>query len=168
MQFLLVILQAINQNDVLDVVSEMNPSFSNEVTTNQPKAFMVSLVTLLIVNVFVMVGNFIFDKIKHRKDNHNHKVHLIAKKGVEVESLVYEQFQTMASLQPGDEHQLLDAIMLLDSFLNTNRLYIEKKFLTCAIEYLDYYKRIQHKMTLKDVKKEESYFERLSKAFYGE
>ena len=95
-------------------------------------------------------------------------MHLIAKKGVEVESSVYEQFQAMASLQPGDEHRLLDSIMSLDSFLNTNRLYIEKKFLTSAIEFLDYYKRIQHKMTLKDVKKEESYFERLSKAFYGE
>ena len=168
MQLFLVILQLIDQGEILDSISEMNSFLGNESTIDQPNTFMVSLATLLIVNVFVMVGNFVFDWIKHRKDNHNHKVHLIAKKGVEVESSVYERFQAMAPLQPGDEHQLLDSIMSLDSFLNTNRLYIEKKFLTCAIEFLDYYKRIQHKMTLKDVKKEESYFERLSKAFYGE
>lgn len=168
MRLLLVILQAIEQGPILEAVQEIDSSLGNEIVTDQPKAFMVSLATLLIVNVFVMVGNFVFDWIKHRKDNHNHKVHIIAKKGVEVESSVYERFQAMASLHPGDEHQLLDSIMSLDSFLNTNRLYIEKKFLTCAVEFLDYYKRIQHKMTLKDVKKEESYFERLSKAFYGE
>lgn len=168
MQYLLVILQAIDQGVILDTISKMDSLFGSEIPSDQPKTFMVSLATLLIVNVFVMVGNFILDCLKHKKDNHNHKVHLIALKGVEVESSVYEQFQIMASLQPGDEQKLLDSIMALDSFLNTNRLYIEKKFLTCAIEFLDYYKRIQHKMTLKDVKKEELYFERLSEAFYGE
>ena len=115
-----------------------------------------------------MVGNFIFDMIKHRNDNHNYKVHLIAQKGVQVESSVYEQFQKMALLQPGDEHQLLDGIIELDSYVNTNRLYIETKFFSKAIEFLDYFKSIQHKMTLKDIKKEELYFEKLSKAFYGE
>ena len=168
MQLLCFLLQAINTGAIIDTLPELDSSMVGDLPSDQPKDFMISLATLLIVNVFVMVGNFIFDLIKHRKDNHNHKVHIIAKKGVEVESSVYEQFQVMASLQPGDEHLLLDSIMSLDSFLNTNRLYIEKKFLTCAVEFLDYYKRIPHKMTLKDVKKEESFFERLSKAFYGE
>ena len=161
-------LQAIGKDSIFNTITSLNPTSVNGTPSNQPKSFMVSLVTLLIVNVVVMIGNFFFDLIKHRKDNHNHKVHLIAQKGVEVESSVYQQFQTMALLNPGDEHNLLDLIMKLDSFLNTNRLYIEKKYLTYAIEFLDYFKSIQHRMTLKDVKKEEAYFVKLSKAFYGE
>ena len=164
MQQLIILLQAVGD----EVISALDTSSASGTASNQPESFMASLMTLLIVNVAVMVVNFIFDLIKHRKDNHNHKVHLIAQKGIEVESSVYEQFQNMASLQPGDEHKLLDLIMSLDSDLNTNRLYMEKKFLNQAIEFLDYFKKIQHKMTLKDVKKEESYFEKLSKAFYGE
>ena len=160
------ILQAIDE----DVVSYALDSTSiiNSDSFDQSKNYMVSLVTLLIVNLVVMFGNFIFDLVKHRKDNHNYKVHLIAEKGIEVESSVYMRFQEMTALQPGDEHDLLDLIISLDSYLNTNRLYIEKKYLSHSIEFLDYLKSIQHKMALKDVNKEELYFGKLSKAFYGE
>lgn len=157
-------LQAIGE----EVISEAMPVLDSASSPVQTRTYMVSLAALLIVNVVVMLLNFVFDRMKHRKDNHNHKVHLIAQKGVEVESSVYDQFQQMASLHPGDEHALLDAILSLDSYLNTNRLYIEKKYHAYSIEFLDYFKRIQHKMTLKDIKKEEQFFEKLSKAFYGE
>ena len=118
--------------------------------------------------MFVMVGNFIFDLIKHRKDNHNYKVHLIAKKGIEIESAIYDQFQKLSAFQTGDEHALLDGIMGLDAYLSSNRLYIETRFFAIVVDFLDYFKTIQHAMTRKDIKKEESFFERLSKAFYGE
>lgn len=162
------LLQAIGEDVIMDSITAMDPVEVNTWSSEQPKAYMVTLAALLIVNVVIMVGNFFFDQIKHRKDNHNHKVRLIAKKGVEVESSVFDRFQRMASLQPGDEHRLLDNIMEMDSFISTNRLYIEKKFLSCSIEFLDYFKKIQHKMTGKDIKKEESYFEKLSNSFYGE
>ena len=164
MLVLLSLLQTVGE----EVIYTLDTLSASGTAPSQSESFMVSLVTLLIVNVVVMVGNFIFDLIKHRKDNHNYKVHLIAEKGIEVESSAYEQFQNMASLQPGDEHQLLDSILSLDSYLNSNRLYIERKFLNHAIEFLDYFKRIQHSMRLKNVEKEESYFEKLSKTFYGE
>lgn len=164
----LFILQAIGEEVVTDSIATIDSTMAISVSPDQPKNYMITLATLLIVNVVIMVGNFIFDRIKHRKDNHNHKVRLIAKKGVEVESTVYVFFQKMAALHPGDEHMLLDAIMEMDSFISTNRLYIEKRFLSYSMEFLDYFKEIQHRMTFKDIKKEESYFEKLSKAFYGE
>ena len=164
----LILLQAIGEDIITDSIAVLDSTSAGGLSSGQPKTYMVTLATLLIVNVVIMVVNFVFDRIKHRKDNHNHKVRLIAQKGVEIESSTFERFQRMASLQPGDEHELLDAIMAMDSFISTNRLYIEKKFLSCSTEFLDYFKKIQHKMTSKDIKKEESYFEKLSKAFYGE
>lgn len=165
---LFILLQAIGEDVITESINAMDSSSVSGLSSEQPKTYMVTLATLLIVNVVIMVVNFIFDRIKHSKDNHNHKVRLIAQKGVEVESAVFGRFQKMASLHPGDEHSLLDAILEMDTYISTNRLYIERKFLSCSIEFLDYYKKIQHKMTLKDIKKEESYFEKLSKAFYGE
>ena len=165
--FLSLTLQAIGEEiiqeagNVADTVNFASP-------LSMEKGYLISLATLLILNVFVMVGNFIFDMIKHRKDNHNHKVHLIAKKGIEIESAIYDRFQKLSAFQPGDEHALLDGILGLDSYLRSNRLYIETQFFSIAIDFMDYFKTIQHTMTRKDIKKEESFFEKLSKAFYGE
>lgn len=164
----LILLQAIGEDIVSDSIAALDSTSAGGVSPGQPKTYMVTLAALLVVNVIITVVSFVFDRIKHRKDNHNHKVRLIAQKGVEVESSAFERFQRMASLQPGDEHELLDAIMAMDSFISTNRLYIEKKFLLYSTEFLDYFKKIQHKMTSKDIKKEESYFDKLSRAFYGE
>ena len=164
----LILLQAIGEDVFTDSVAALGSTGVSGMSSEQPYTYMVTLATLLIVNVVIMVGNFFFDRIKHRKDNHNHKVRLIAQKGVEIESSVFDRFQRMASLHPGDEHEMLDAIMEMDSFIGNNRLYIEKKFLSYTIEFLDYFKKIQHKMVFKDIKKEELYFEKLSKAFYGE
>ncbi len=141
---------------------------TNNAPTLLSNGYVISLVTLLIINVLVMVLNFVLDLIRHKHDNHNFKVHIIATKGVEVESQVYSSFQKMAALQSGDEHELLESILKLDSFLNQNRLYIEKKYLAHTNEFLDYFKSIQHKMTTKNIKKEESFFDKLTKSFYGE
>lgn len=132
------------------------------------KTYMTSLLVLLGVNIILIVVNFILDYIKHRKDNHNFKVHLIAKKGVEVEAELYQKLQRISCLQPGDEHELLDEIIDVGNYINKNRLYIEKKFLENSIMLLDYFKKIQHNMRHKDIKKEEDLFSKLSKAFYGE
>ena len=163
--FLLSLLQTISD----DIISNSSLiTIDDKSSAILSKGYVISLAILLLVNVLVMILNFALDRFKHRKDNHNHKVHIIAQKGIEVESAVYMYFQKMAAYQPGDEHILLDSILELDSFLNCNRIYIEKKFLSYAVDFLDYFKKIQHKMVLKDIKKEEAFFDKLSKAFYGE
>ena len=167
MCLLSLILQVIGEEIIQDAISVTDAS-SGPSTFSQMDGYLKPLVALLVINVFVMVGNFIFDLIKHRKDNHNHKVHLIAKKGVEIESTIYDCFQKLATFHPGDEHLLLDEIMSLDKYLSSNRLYIEKKYFSIVVDFLDYFKTIQHKMTKKNIKKEEAFFEKLSKAFYGE
>lgn len=160
-------LQVIGEDIIQEAISVADTTSASS-AFSQVDGYLKPLVTLLIINVFVMVGNFIFDYFKHRKDNHNHKVHLIAKKGVEIESTIYDYFQKLSAFQPGDEHLLLDEIMSLDKYLNLNRLYVEKKYFSIVVEFLDYFKTIQHKMTKKNIKKEELFFEKLSKAFYGE
>lgn len=165
----MILLLQIVDSELINVVSDVidtTMSVSNIAT--QSGGNIASLITLLIINIVLMAVNFIFDFIKHRKDNHNFKVHLIAKKGVKVEATVFEKFQKLSTFQPNEEHALLDSILELDSFLNENRLYIEKKYFSIAIDFLDYYKKIQYKMTLKDIKEEESFFNKLSAKFYGE
>lgn len=165
----MIVLLQIVDSELKNVISNaIDTTMSVSNIASQSSENTASLSTLLIINIVVIAVNFIFDYFRHRKDNHNYKVHLIAKKGVKVEAKVYEKFQKLSTYQPGEEHALLKSILELDSFLNKERLYIEKKYFSIAIDFLDYYKKIQWKMTKKNIKEEESFFNKLSTEFYGE
>lgn len=162
------LLQLLREDIIRDVANVVDTPESMANSIIESNSVMVSLLILLSINVVIMILNFVLDTIKHRKDNHNYKVHLIAKKGVEVESAIYDMFLKLSAIPTGDEHSLLDAILKIDSYLINNRIYIEKRYMKVAIEFLDYFKKIQYKMPLKDIKEEEAFFEKMSKAFYGE
>lgn len=63
---------------------------------------------------------------------------------------------------------MLDDIIAVDKLMSEKKLYIDKKYAKIATEFLDYYKMVNFDISKKDTKKEMSYFEKLSKEFYGE
>ena len=166
MQSLIYLLQSIDCPVITD--TSLTQASIEHISSGTTSTYMIPLLVLLGLNIILILVNFVLDCIKHRKDNHNYKVHLIAQKGVEVEAELYRRLQHISCLQPGDEHNLLDEIIDIDNYISRNRLYIEKKFLENSINLLDYFKKIQHNMRNKDVKKEEGLFIKLSKVFYGE
>ena len=75
MKATLFLLQAIGEGVITDSIAALDSTSANGLLSERPKTFMVTLATLLIVNVVFMVVSFVLDRIKHSKDNHNHKVH---------------------------------------------------------------------------------------------
>lgn len=126
------------------------------------------LLILLVFNIVVMLFKFYLDWRHGKNDIHNYKRKKISEKSIEVESEIYAQLLALSIFQKDENHQMLDKIQELDSYIEQNSLYISKKYRDRVDEAFDYYKEVVANYNKKDNKKEGDYFRKLSKSFYGE
>lgn len=142
---------------VQTIVENQNPEGKSSVV--------IWIFAILLLNCLLNIGTFIMQrKLKDREVEIDRKC-LTNKISVEVESHIYKEINKLSSYQRDEEHQLLDAILELQTYIETNHLYIRKKLTSICEEIVDYYTSICADFKKKNPSKEMKLREKYKKAF---
>lgn len=120
----------------------------------------------IIVTILSSLLNFLLQRGLKKQDVITDRKKIISNKVVEVESYIYEAISNFASFQYNENHQLLDAIEQLQTYVNGNQLYIRNKPYKVYIEIVDYYSIVcSSNFKRKDPLKEGKLLNKYKKAF---
>ena len=68
----------------------------------------------------------------------------------------------------GEEHEMLDYIIGIESQMSSNRIFYSKKIYEKAVCIIDYYKSINSNLTKKDIRKEEKLLNEYHNLYYDQ
>lgn len=129
-------------------------------------SLVIYILIIVIVNFLLNIVTFFMQKKLKDKEVEVDRKCLINKQSVEIESYVYGEFQKFSSFQKHESHELLDAIVNLQTYIDENHLYIRKKLVRICTEVIDYYSVVCADFKRKDAGKELKLLEKYKKAFY--
>lgn len=138
----------------------------NTYASDGKSSLVIYILIIVIVNFILNIVTFFMQKKLKDKEVEVDRRCLINKQSVEIESYLYGELQKFSSFQKNESHELLDAIVNLQTYIEGNHLYIRKKLLRICTEMVDYYSVVCTDFKRKDPSKELKLLEKYKKTFY--
>lgn len=140
---------------------------SNETNAGAVSSNLIYWLIAINIGVTIITGviNFLLQKGIKKQEVINDRKKIISNKAVDVESYIYEALSALFSFQYTENHQMLDAIDQLQTYVNKNRLFIRNKPYKVYLDVVDYCSVICVNYKRKDPKKEAQLLDKYRKAF---
>jgi len=120
------------------------------------------------VNTVLMIIKFFLDRSNGRKEIQYYRTKQITNLSIEKEANLYLKLMHLSLYTKGEEHEMLDYIIDIESQMSSNRIFYSKKIYEKAVCIIDYYKSINSNLTKKDIRKEEKLLNEYHNLYYDQ
>ena len=141
---------------------------ANPTVPGSNNGLMLTLIVFLSINIIALISKYFLDRALKRQDILVRKKITITELSIKIESDLFLKLENLKNFQKGESHQMLDAIIDIEDYLQTSRLFICKKIIALTTDYLDYFKKVVSNYSEKDIKKEKEFTLKFSQQYYGE
>lgn len=153
---------------LLDVIGTEKVTEKIVSPENGTNGLMITLIVFLSINIIALIAKYFLDKSLKKHEIKITKKISITELAIKIESELFLKLEKLKGFQKNESHEMLDAIIEIESFIASSRLFICKKIIVITNDYLDYYKKVVSNFNEKDIKKEKEFTMKFSKQYYGE
>lgn len=129
------------------------------------KNLLIIFSSLLFVNIFSFFGNIIIELIAKHKEVKVYRKNLISSKILETEEKLFVKLEHLSLLDQFQLTQLLTEITIIEQFISSNKLYVEKDIEKISIKLLDYFKSVVTDYRKKNYLTELTFFDEFTRTF---
>lgn len=152
---------------LLDVLGTEKVTEKIVTPTDGYKGLMITLIVFLSINIIASIAKYFFDRELKKHDIKISKKLAITEISIKTEADLFLKLESLKNFQKGESHEMLDSIIEIENYLATSRLFICKRIISIANEYLDYFKKVVSNYSEKDIKKEKEFTVKFCAEYYG-
>lgn len=135
-------------------------------TVNQPLLNgRIIVISILVYLIAMLVQHWLNVRLKKKDMGFDRKMK-IADLCIKEEIELFKRLDKLRYFQKEDKHRMLDEIEDINSYLNANRILIDRNVIVIAREILDYFSKVCVDFSTRDLRKEGNLFEKYKEKFY--